>query len=89
VALPTTEFAFRENRFQPAVLLKEEWAQADRSRGPLLVIPDITVEIVSPSESARNLDRKTRVYRTCGVSEVWIIYHEEKHMVCSRRERYS
>jgi Uma2 family endonuclease len=28
VALPTTEFAFRENRFQPdvAVLLKEEWA---------------------------------------------------------------
>lgn len=29
VALPTTEFAFRENRSQPdvAVLLKEKWAQ--------------------------------------------------------------
>jgi Uma2 family endonuclease len=81
-ALTTTEFAFQENRFQPdvAVLLKEKWTQADQNRGLLLVIPDITVEIVSPSESARNLDRKIRTYRTCGVSEVWIIYHEAKHM---------
>jgi Uma2 family endonuclease len=82
VAIPNTEFAFGANRLQPdlAVLFQAKWALVDRDRVPVLIIPDIAVEIVPPSESARNLDRKVQVYRAHGVTEVWIIYPEGEHM---------
>jgi Uma2 family endonuclease len=82
VVIPTTEFAFGANRFQPdlAVLLQAKWTLVERERVPVLIIPDIAVEIVSPSESAHNLDRKLRIYRAHGVTEVWIVYPEGEHM---------
>jgi Uma2 family endonuclease len=82
VTLPTTEFAFGANRFQPdlAVLLQAKWTLVEQDRVPVLIIPDIAVEIVSPSESAVNLDRKLRIYRAHGVTEVWIVYPEGSHM---------
>src|SRR5579859_219351 len=46
----STEFAFGQNRFQPdlAVLLAAKWKEVEQSRCPVLIIPDIAVEIVSP-----------------------------------------
>src|SRR5579872_2121800 len=81
--LPTTEFAFGSNRFQPdlAVLLAAKWKEVEQSRCPVLIIPDIAVEIVSPSESAWNLDRKIGICLSQGVSEVWIVYPDSQHML--------
>jgi Uma2 family endonuclease len=81
--IPRTEFAFGANRLQPdlAVLLQAKWTLVDKDRVPVLIIPDIAVEIVSqPSESAHNLDRKLRIYRAHGVTEVWIVYPDGEHM---------
>src|SRR5207237_6996773 len=52
VAVVETEFAFgSQRRLRPdlAVLRAEQWVQADLERVPVTVLPDIAVEIVSPS----------------------------------------
>lgn len=36
--------------------------------------PDLTIEIVSPSNAAREIERKTGMYLEAGVSQVWIVY---------------
>jgi len=80
--VPEMEFAFGDDRFRPdlAVLLGDKLKQASLKRVPLTVVPDIVLEIVSPSESAINLDRKVRVYLQAGVAEVWVIYPDGQHM---------
>ncbi|HEY4361457.1 MAG TPA: Uma2 family endonuclease [Bryobacteraceae bacterium] len=37
------------------------------------VIPDIAVEVLSPSESTRSIHRKLKQYFAAGVKEVWIV----------------
>jgi Uma2 family endonuclease len=37
------------------------------------IIPDIVVEVLSPSETPRNVLRKLKQYFTAGVKEVWLI----------------
>jgi len=37
------------------------------------IIPDIAVEVLSPSESARQIHRKLKQYFQAGVKEVWLI----------------
>ena len=79
IGAPNTEFAFGVNRFQPdlAILLGESWKKLDLERIPVCVPPDIAVEIISPSEAAIHVERKTRVYLGHGVAEVWCIYPED------------
>jgi Uma2 family endonuclease len=79
---PTTEFAFGANRFQPdlAVLLKAKSTLAEQERVPVLIIPDIAVEIVSPSEAAETLERKVTIYIETGVAEVWVIHTKRQYM---------
>lgn len=81
--IPTTEFAFGEDRLQPdlAVLSQPKWEQVNREKVPVLVPPDIAVEIVSPSESAKHLNRKVTVYLDHGVAEAWVIYPDEQHVL--------
>src|SRR5207249_3214050 len=83
IALPETEFALGpRRRLKPdlALLPIEKWAQSDFDRVPVRAIPDIVVEIVSPSETAVELDRKIRAYREAGVSEVWVAYPGGHHV---------
>jgi Uma2 family endonuclease len=91
-AIPETEFAFEEERFQPdiAVLFAEKYKQANRRRVPVAVVPDIAIEIVSPSEPATHLDRKVRIYLRAGVAEVWVIYPDGHHLYVhtAREARY-
>jgi Uma2 family endonuclease len=42
------------------------------------VVPNLAVEINSPSNEADQLARKRRQYFRYGVEEVWIIYPEER-----------
>jgi Uma2 family endonuclease len=87
--VPEMEFAFGDDRFRPdlAVLLADKLKQASLKRVPLTVVPDIVLEIVSPSESAINLDRKVRVYLQAGVAEVWVIYPDGQHMLCAQHRK--
>src|SRR5207237_382996 len=76
-ALPETDFAVGANRrLRPdiAVLLPAKWTKIDRSRVPVTVPPDTAIEIVSPSESASDLERKIEAYLQAGTTEVWVIY---------------
>jgi Uma2 family endonuclease len=83
VVLPDTEFAFgAQRRLRPdlAVVRAEKWAQMDLNKVPIAAVPDIVVEIVSPSESAYDLNRKVVIYLEAGVSEVMIIYPDGQHV---------
>jgi Uma2 family endonuclease len=43
-------------------------------------MPDIAVEIVSPSESASALERKVDAYLAGGIAEVWVVYPATRHV---------
>src|SRR5207253_6953145 len=49
-------------------------------RVSVMVLPDIAVEIVSPSESASRLDQKVKIYLESGVAEVIVVYPEGQHL---------
>jgi Uma2 family endonuclease len=88
VVLPDTEFAIEESRrLRPdlALLSAAQWAQVDQLKVPVTVMPDIAVEIVSPSESASGLERKVDAYLQAGIAEVWVVYPESRHVLVHSR----
>jgi len=42
--------------------------------------PDLVIEILSPSNTAIEMNRKLNIYRKAGVPEIWIIDPEEKQV---------
>jgi Uma2 family endonuclease len=44
----------------------------------ILVVPDIAIEILSPSETPRLVHRKLKQYFQAGVKEVWLIDPEDR-----------
>jgi Uma2 family endonuclease len=59
------------------------WASAqftDRHRGetPLTSAPEICIEVVSPSNSVKELEEKRTAYLAAGAEEVWIVYPQSK-----------
>jgi Uma2 family endonuclease len=42
------------------------------------IVPSLTVEVVSPGNSALELRRRTRDYLEAGVSIVWVVWPEER-----------
>ncbi|HYM13121.1 MAG TPA: Uma2 family endonuclease [Bryobacterales bacterium] len=53
--------------------------------GSLRGAPDLAVEVVSPTDMAEDLDRKTEQYLRAGTTAVWIVYPETKHVIIHRR----
>jgi Uma2 family endonuclease len=53
----------------------ERLRQVDRKKIPAPFAPDITVEVLSPSESAMDVRRKVRDYLRGGSQEVWLLDH--------------
>ncbi len=47
-------------------------------RGPVVIVPDLCIEIVSPDSSSRDHVRKRRIYERHGVAEYWIADPREK-----------
>jgi|SRR5271165_2645069 len=83
-----TEFAIApERRLKPdiAVLSMEAWSHLDRKRIPVIEIPLIAIEVVSPSNNAYLLQKKRHAYLDAGVAEVWVIYPEEKEIFVHRK----
>lgn len=44
-------------------------------------LPDLAIEIVSPSNAAREIERKIGIYLSSGVREVWIVYPGKAQVV--------
>ncbi len=53
--------------------------------GALAVAPDLAVEVVSPSDSASDLDRKGHQYLAAGAPLVWVIYPVTKTIMVYRK----
>jgi Uma2 family endonuclease len=55
-----------------------------RPKSYVPVPPDLAVEVVSPSDTARDVDAKMTLYRRAGVPLVWWIYPERRTVVVFR-----
>jgi Uma2 family endonuclease len=51
---------------------------AHRAETPLTRAPEICIEVVSPSNSVKELREKTEAYWAAGAEEVWIVYEQSK-----------
>jgi Uma2 family endonuclease len=81
---PDVEFALGEDsRLRPdlAILLGERWATVNENKTPILLVPDIAVEVISPSERTTDSLRKIRIYLGAGVQEVWQVYAETQEIL--------
>ena len=55
------------------IFLGARVTQADMDRIPIPFVPDIAVDVLSPSETAIGLRKKVREYLKAGAKEVWLI----------------
>lgn len=59
------------------------WASAQfigqhRGETPLMSAPEICIEVVSPSNSVKELQEKVTAYVAAGAQEAWIVYPQSK-----------
>jgi Uma2 family endonuclease len=77
-AAPLDVYLSDEDVYQPdLIFIRAEHAkglQKDRLR----IVPDLVVEILSPSTAYYDFTRKKEIYCTCGVAEYWIIDPEQE-----------
>jgi len=71
---------------QPDVsFLRAEHVRATEPDGYFTGAPDLAIEIVSPSDSARDLDRKVEALLAAGGQQVWVVYPDSRKVrVCLR-----
>jgi Uma2 family endonuclease len=55
-----------------------QFMNAHGGETPLTRAPDLCIEVVSPSNSVKELDEKRTAYLGAGAQEVWIIYPKAK-----------
>ena len=76
VVISETDLAVRHDaRLRPDLCFfsAETWSLMDIERIPVTQTPDIAIEIISPSETARTIQRKVDAYLQWGVLEIWLI----------------
>jgi Uma2 family endonuclease len=79
-----TGFALNDDTVQsPDVLVirRDAYHSFETKRGALVGAPDLAIEIVSPSESASDLDEKVEAYLSGGTQTVWVIWPKTKHVL--------
>ena len=55
-------------------------------KGWVKIAPDLAVEVVSPNDTAEDLEEKLGDYRTAGVPLIWVIYPELRKVRIIRRD---
>jgi Uma2 family endonuclease len=72
-----------ENVLQPDLLFikVERKASCISAEGKIVGVPDLVVEIWSPSNRKKEREEKRNVYETSGVAEYWSIYPNKQHIV--------
>ena len=63
-----------------SVFLEAKSQQLDLDEYPIPFAPDIAIEILSPSESAIDLNRKINEYSSSGSREVWVIDYKNDEL---------
>ncbi|MDX2180423.1 MAG: Uma2 family endonuclease [Bryobacteraceae bacterium] len=58
--------------------LNETLEGVDHSKVPIPVVPEFVLEVVSPSESASDIERRLRQYERAGVRMIVMIYPEDR-----------
>jgi Uma2 family endonuclease len=58
--------------------LSPAYISAHGIRSPLIRAPEICIEVVSPSNSVKELLEKRHAYLAVGAEEVWIVYPQSK-----------
>lgn len=48
----------------------------------ILKVPDLVVEIISPSSSFNDSVKKREIYQRYGVKEYWLVFSEERAIEC-------
>jgi len=59
---------------------------SSRYDNPLMRAPELCIEVVSPSNSRKELNQKTRGYLAAGAEEVWIVYPRSKRCEVHTKE---
>lgn len=62
---------------------REKLLGAEVTKYAISFVPDLAIEIISDSETALDTETKLREYLAGGVSEVWQVYPNTKHVVIS------
>ena len=52
--------------------------QQHRCDNPLMVAPEICLEVISPSNSVKETQEKREAYFAAGAHEVWIVFPQSK-----------
>jgi Uma2 family endonuclease len=62
-----------------AFVCAERLPQRGRAKGYFEGAPDLAVEVVSPNDTAREIDTKVREYLAAGTRLVWVVYSEGRY----------
>lgn len=54
--------------------------------GPVKIVPDLVVEVLSPSTARRDRTEKKKVYEHCGVEEYWLVDPRRREVAILQRE---
>lgn len=69
-------------RIPDVLLLRKEKARAMHASGGWYEgTPDLAVEVVSPTDTAEDLDRRVQQYVGAGAQAVWVVYPETRHVM--------
>ena len=78
-ALVEVGIATREGVFVPDVAwASPRFVAAHGGETPLTQAPELCIEVVSPSNSAKELAEKRSAYLASGAAEVWIVYPQSR-----------
>jgi len=58
----------------------DNWSQPKRRHRFLQLVPDLVVEVLSPSTSRRDRHQKKRIYERNGVREYWLVDTNERRV---------
>ena len=82
---PMALFISTYNVYQPDAMFFTSDHIPDLRRLPITEIPEIVVEVLSPSSRSRDWVRKRSAYADRGIAEYWIIDPERSRIVISLR----
>ena len=75
---PIDVYFGEEDTFQPDIIFISKERSEIIGETKIEGVPDLIIEILSPSSAYYDLGRKYRVYEKAGVIEYWIVHPEKK-----------
>ncbi len=72
------------NYLKPDVAFVKAGRVPDRFDGAIPAVPDLVVEINSPSDDGEHIEEKIQTYKKAGVALIWSIYMMEEFVVIYR-----